>query len=267
MRSRASRSFGDPSDAAIRSRRCDSISRTASRTTSIGRNVLSDRSRTNRYPLTRDWPVSVRFTVILPRPSARRRDESIDFFRERAPFSFHLAQPSRAGLRQPVVFARMRGFALHPARLEQSFLRQPSEDRIDRSFADDEVGERLEMLNDGEAVARPVDDRQQNREVKTAAPELFEPGFARHTLCHKASTKPAAKSSRTAKKAGRPSDHPACPVYLAAAEDAAENRSDNRAAADLRRGVGARRFTFAISYRPIGQALREFLTGSRLIIG
>ena len=38
--------------------------------------------------------------------------------------------------------------------VEQAFAREAAEDRIDRPFGDDEVGEGFEVLDDGEAVAR-----------------------------------------------------------------------------------------------------------------
>src|SRR5438067_586538 len=197
MRSSASRSLSEPSDAAMRSRRCDSISRTASRTTSIGRNVLSERSRTKRYPFTRDWPGSVRFTVALPAVGPRGcGDQPIDLVGKRAPFRLHLAQPSRTRPGQPVVLARVRRFAFDPCRLEDALARQPAEDRIDRPFGDDQIGEGFEVLNDVEAVPRSLGNGQENREIETAAAELFEPGFARHTLCHKASTRPDPKKFR-----------------------------------------------------------------------
>ena len=79
----------------------------------------------------------------------------------------------------------MRSFPFHPLRGEEPFARQAPEDRIDRSFGDDEIREGLEMLNDGQPIARARGDRQQDGEVETAAAKLFLPGVERHTLCHK----------------------------------------------------------------------------------
>jgi hypothetical protein len=67
----------------------------------------------------------------------------------------------------------MRRFALHPVRFEQSFFRQPSKNGIDRALADDEIGEGFEVLDDGEAIARPIGNGEQYRKVETAAAELF----------------------------------------------------------------------------------------------
>src|SRR5580765_1919969 len=179
--SSAARSFGAPSAAATRSRTCDSISRSASRTMSPGRNVLSDRSRTNRYPFTRDSPTSVSFTSA----PFSRGDQAVDLLGKRAPLQLHVGEPLRACACQRVVLAGMRSFPFHPLRGEKPLARQTPEDRIDRSFGDDEIRERLEMLNVGQPIARARGDRQQDGEVETAAAKLFLPGVERHTLCHK----------------------------------------------------------------------------------
>src|SRR5262245_60227351 len=180
--SSAARSFGAPSAPATRSRTCDSISRTASRTTSPGRNVLSDRSRTKRYPFTRDSPTSVSFTSA----SFCGGDQAVDLPGERVPLHLHVGEPLRACACQRVVLAGMRSFPLHPLRGQEPLARQAPEDRIDRSFSDDEIGERLEMLNDGQPIARARGDCQQDGEIETAAAKLLLPSVERHTLCHKA---------------------------------------------------------------------------------
>src|SRR4029453_9049177 len=124
---------------------------------------------------------------------------------------FHVGEALRPGLRQPVVLARMRRFALHPFRVEQAFAGEPAENRIDRAFADDKIGEGFKVLNDGETVARSGRDRQQDGQVETAAPKLLLPGVERHTLCHKASTRPRVKmfGGRINKKAGGAESPPA----------------------------------------------------------
>src|SRR5262245_28538737 len=175
------RSFGAPSAAATRSRTCDSISRTASRTTSAGRNVLSDRSRTKKYPFTRDSPTSVSFTS-APFSGG---DQTVDLLGKRAPLPFHLGEPTGAIAGERVVLAGVRRFPFHPLRRQKSLARQAAEDRVDRSFGDHEIGKGFEMLDDGQTVPRPRSDRQQDGEVETAAPKLFLPGVERHTLWHK----------------------------------------------------------------------------------
>src|SRR6478672_1383080 len=104
-------------------------------------------------------------------------DETRDLSGEGAPLALHLLEPLRAGSRQPVVLARMRRLVLHPRRVEKTFAGQPGENRIDGSLGDDEVGECVEVLDDREAVARARRDRQEDREVEAAAPELFLPGL------------------------------------------------------------------------------------------
>src|SRR5450759_5034560 len=178
----------------MRSRRCDSISRTASRITSCGKNVPSDRSSTKRYPLTRDSPVSLSSTAT----PFRRINQAADFFGERAPVRLHVGQTLQAELRQAIVLARVRRFILDPRGLEQPLARQPAEDRVDRAFGDDEIGEVFEMLDEREAVARAGGDGQEDREVEPAAPKLFLPGVERHTLCHKALTRRRGKKFRGA---------------------------------------------------------------------
>ena len=76
----------------------------------------------------------------------------------------------------------MRRFVLDPVRIEQAVAGQPREDRIDRPFGDDQIGERFEMLDDREAVVRAGRDGEQNREIEAAAPELLLPGVGGHTL-------------------------------------------------------------------------------------
>jgi hypothetical protein len=71
----------------------------------------------------------------------------------------------------------VRRFAFNPFRFEQPFAREPAEDRIDRALGDDEIGERFEVLDDGEAVARAGGDAEEDREVQTAAAKLFLPGL------------------------------------------------------------------------------------------
>src|SRR4029079_3534194 len=112
-------------------------------------------------------------------------DETRDLVGERAPLALHLLESLRAGPGQPVVLARMRRLVLHPRRGEQTVARQPGENRIERSLGDDAIGERVEVLDDREAVAWPGRDRQEDCEVEAAAPELFLPGLVRHALCHK----------------------------------------------------------------------------------
>jgi hypothetical protein len=52
-----------------------------------------------------------------------------------------------------VVLARVRRLVFDPLGDEEPFSRQPSENRIDRALRDDEIGERLEVLDDRKAVA------------------------------------------------------------------------------------------------------------------
>jgi hypothetical protein len=85
---------------------------------------------------------------------AARSDQSIDLLGKCAPFRLHLAQSLAPRLRQTVVLSRMRRFALHPVRFEQSFFREPSENGIDGALADDQISEGFEVLDDGQAMAR-----------------------------------------------------------------------------------------------------------------
>jgi len=66
--------------------------------------------------------------------------------------------------------------------IDEALAGQAAENGIDRPFGDDQIGERFEVLDDREAVEWAGRDGQQNREVEAASPELFLPGFDRHTL-------------------------------------------------------------------------------------
>ena len=63
----------------------------------------------------------------------------------------------------------MRRFSFDPFRFEQTLTRQPAENRIDRAFRDDEVGEGFEMLDDREPIARARGDREEDGQVERAA--------------------------------------------------------------------------------------------------
>src|SRR5690349_9223432 len=91
-------------------------------------------------------------------------DEAGDLLRERAPLARHV---------------------IEPLRVEQPLAREAPENRIDGAFGDDEIGERFEVLDDGEPVAGAGGNRQQDREVEAAASKLLLPGLVRHTLCRK----------------------------------------------------------------------------------
>src|SRR4029450_629128 len=55
-------------------------------------------------------------------------------------------------------------------------------------FGDDQIGERLEVPDDREAVLRAGRHREEDRDVKPAAPKLLLPGVERHILCRKVLT-------------------------------------------------------------------------------
>src|SRR3569832_2045248 len=93
-----------------------------------------------------------------------RVDETRDLVSEGTPLARHLLEALPAGPGQTVVLARVRRLVLHPGCVEHTFARQPGENRINRPLGDDEVGERVEVLDDREAVAWAGRDGREKRE-------------------------------------------------------------------------------------------------------